>query len=103
MGYCEKGSEMWRYTKGISFAAGLQRIFAANSLRICCSLNGELEGFRYGWRGFAAKFPADCSEKPGQSGFPDTNEGQAAAWNRPFHSPPRPRQKRIAEATVAAV
>jgi len=86
-----------------AFAAELQRIFAANSLQICCSRNERVEGLRHGWRGFAANSLQMQQKAPAGPRFPHLDELQPAAWNRPFHWPPRPRQKRIAEATVAAV
>src|SRR5260370_10972089 len=76
----------------------------------CCKFAVDLLFAKRKGRGFAprmaqfrCKFAADAAKSPGRPGFPDFDELQPAAWNRPFHSPPRPRQKRIAEATVAAV
>ena len=85
------------------FAAELQRIVAANSLQICCLRNEKVEGLRHRRRDFAADSLQMQRKAPVSPRSPELDELQAAAWNRPFHWPPRPRQKRIAEATVAAV
>src|SRR5712691_8239680 len=93
--YCECRQTMQRFTRGI-IARLLQdcsTFFAANSLHNLLLAKRRTEGFRHGRRGFAADSLQMQRKAAGGPGFPDVDELQAAAWKRPFHWPPRPRQK----------
>src|SRR5712691_7423419 len=104
MGYCLNRSQF------SAILAGSAHACCGIAAHFCCKFSADLllakrksRGFPPRTARFRRRFAADAARSPGWPGFPDFDELQAAAWKRPFHSPPRPRQKWIAEATVAAV